>query len=141
MSLWFSKQLPAVTAHSKYRGNRSNNYEVLNLSWTVIYIQGLGGGGYFQVTANRIHKQSFAVKIMFARYKLRLNLLKFNVCRFVTMDGILIYGIYTILDIIQCPVFYLETRRFGDWSLTPLSGGSSQMSPVERPVRGERERY
>jgi hypothetical protein len=37
--------------------------------------------------------------------------------------------IITILDIIHRPVFRLETRRFGDWILSPFSYGTYSDGP------------
>jgi hypothetical protein len=35
----------------------------------------------------------------------------------------------TILDIIHHPVFYLKTKRCGDWILSPSSGGTYSDGP------------
>jgi hypothetical protein len=48
----------------------------------------------------------------------------------------------TILDIIHRPVFYLRTRRFGDWILSPSSGGTHCGETLEKElvfVSGDRD--
>jgi hypothetical protein len=40
----------------------------------------------------------------------------------------------TILDIIHCPVLYLETQRFGDWIPSPSSGGTYSDGPNRKRI-------
>jgi hypothetical protein len=49
----------------------------------------------------------------------------------VNLKSSFVFLFITILEIIHCPVFYLNTRRFGEWILSASPGGIYSNGPSE----------